>query len=127
MEKKSLGVVAIALVLIGAGWGVHWLTSRPSEKAETGATANNVKIVDVNEVVNNPEMFKDFIGVKGTIAHVDERSLAFTLGCEDACIEMPVKFNGQLPKEGTNVIAYGEVKKTEQAKYVFIAQEVEAK
>lgn len=127
MEKKSLGVVAIALVLIGAGWGVHWLTSKPSEKSKTEAAASKAKIVDVDEVVNSPEKFAGFIGVKGTIGKVDEKNLAFTLGCEDACIEMPVKFSGRLPKEGANVIAYGEVKKTEQAKYVFIAQEIEAK
>ncbi len=127
MEKKSLGVIAIALILIGGGWGVHWLTSRSSEKSETEATAGNTRIVDVDEVMNSPEKFEGFIFVKGTIAKVDEKNLAFTLGCDDACIEMPVKFSGRLPREGTNVIAFGEVKKTEQARYVFIAQEIKAK
>lgn len=127
MEKKSLGVVAIALVLIGAGWGVHWLTSKPSEKSVTQTTSGKAKVVNVDDVVNNPDKFVGFIGVEGTIAKVDEKNWAFTLGCEDACIEMPVKFSGRLPKEGANVIAYGEVKKTEQAKYVFVAQEIEAK
>lgn len=127
MGKKSLGVVAIALVLIGAGWGMHWLTSKPPENSGTQATASKAKVVNVDDVVNNPEQFAGLIGVKGTIAKVDEKNSAFTLGCEDACIEMPVKFNGRLPKEGTNVVAYGEVKKTEQAKYVFIAQEIEVK
>lgn len=127
MKKKSLGVVAIAVVLIVAGWGVHWLTSKPSEKSTTQTTASKAKVVNVDEVVNNPDKFVGFIGVEGTIAKVDEKNLAFTLGCEDACIEMPVKFNGRMPKEGTNVIAYGEVKKTEQSKFVFLAQEIEAK
>lgn len=127
MEKKSLGVIAIALVLIGAGWGVHWLTSNRSEKSEAAAAPNKAKVVDVDDVVNNPEKFEGFIGVKGTIAKVDEKNFSLTLGCEDACIEMPVKFTGQSPKEGTNVIAYGEVKKTEQAKYVFLAQEIQAR
>jgi len=127
MEKKSLGVIAIALVLIGAGWGVHWLTSKPSEKSVTQTTASKAKVVNVDDVVNNPDKFVGFIGVEGTIAKVDEKNLTFTLGCEDACIEMPVRFSGRLPKEGTNVIAYGEVRKTEQAKYVFVAQEIEAK
>ena len=77
--------------------------------------------------MNNPEKFVGLIGVEGTIAKVDEKNLAFTLGCEDACIAMPVKFSGRLPKEGANVIAYGEVKKTEQAKYIFVAQEIKAK
>src|SRR3989339_1370299 len=123
MEKKSLGVVAIALVLIGTGWGVYGLTSKPSEKSYIQTTPSKAKVVNVDDVVNNPEKFAGLIGVEGTIAKVDEKNLAFTLGCEDACIEMPVKFSGRLPKEGTNVIAYGEVKKTEQAKSVFIAQE----
>ena len=127
MEKKSLGVIAIAVILIGAGWGVHWLSSKPSEKSATQPTASKATIVNVDEVVNDPERFSGFVGVEGTITNVDEKNLAFTLGCEDACIKMPVKFSGRLPKEGTDVIAYGEVKKTEQAKYVFIAQEIKAK
>ena len=122
-----MGVVAIALVLIGAGWGVHWLTSAPSEKSATKSTASKTRVVNVDDVVTDPEQFVGLIGVEGTIAKVDEKNLVFTLGCEDACIEMPVKFNGRMPKEGTNVIAYGEVTKTEQAKFVFLAQEIEAK
>src|SRR3972149_3436038 len=127
MEKKSLGVVAIALVLIGAGWGVHWLTAKPGENCGTQATASKAKVVNVDDVVNNPEKFAGLIGVEGTITNLDETNTAFTLGCEDACIAMPVKFSGRPPKEGTNVIAYGEVKKTEQAKYIFVAQEIKAK
>lgn len=134
MEKKSLGIVAIALVLIAAGWGVHWLTSgNPSlrdktpENSGTRATASRAKVVNVDDVVNNPEKFAGLIGVEGTVTKVDETNSAFTLGCEDACIVMPVKFSGRPPKEGANVIAYGEVKKTEQAKYIFVAQEIKAK
>jgi len=127
MEKRSLGVVAIVVILVGVGWGVHWFTSKPSEKSQTEAASSKARIVDVDEVVSSPDKFTGFIGVKGTIAQVDGKNSAFTLGCEDACIEMPVKFSGRLPKEGTNVIAFGEVKKTEQAKYVFVAQEIQAK
>lgn len=127
MVKKSLYVLGIAIVFVGAGWGVHWLASKPVENSGTPATVSKVKVVNVDEVVNNPEKFAGFIGVEGTVTKVDETNAAFTLSCEDECIMMPVKFEGRAPKEGTNVIAYGGVKKTEQAKYIFVAREIEAK
>lgn len=127
MEKRLLVVVSIALVLLGAGWGVHVLTSKSSEKSGTQVTSNKVKVVNVDEVVSNPEKFAGVIGVEGTVMKVDETNSTFTLGCEDACILMPVKFDGRSPKEGANVIAFGEVKKTEQARYIFVAQEIKAK
>ena len=127
MNKKSLAVISIALILIGVGWGVHLLTSNLSEKSGTQTTGNKAKVVNVDDVVSNPEKFDGVIGVEGTVTKVDETNSAFTLGCEDACILMPVKFDGRPPKEGANIIAYGEVKKTEQAKYIFVAQEIKAK
>jgi hypothetical protein len=127
MENKSLASVLIALVLLGAGWGVHLLTSKSSEKSGTQTIGNKAKVVNVDDVVSNPEEFGGVIGVEGTVTKVDEANSAFSLGCEDACILMPVKFDGRPPKEGTNVIAYGEVKKTGQAKYIFVAQEIKPK
>ncbi|TSA22206.1 hypothetical protein D4R75_05320 [bacterium] len=127
MGKKSLVIVSISLVLLGAGWGVHLLTSKSPEKSGTQTTGNKAKIINVDDVVSSPEKFAGVIGVEGTVTKVDEANSEFTLGCEDACILMPVKFDGRPPKEGANVIAYGEVKKTEQGKYIFVAQEIKAK
>ncbi len=123
MNKKSLAIIFIAVVLIGAGWGVHFLTSKSSEDSTTQTPNSKTQIVNVDDVVNDPEKYIGVIGVEGTIAKVDETNSVFTLGCEDVCILMPVKFNGLVPKEGTNVIAYGEVKKIED-KYIFVAQEI---
>ncbi len=127
MDKKSWVIVSIALVLLGAGWGAHLLSSKSPGNPGAQTTANKPKVVEVDEVVSSPEKFDGVIGVEGTVTKVDEPNSAFTLGCEDACIVMPVKFKGQLPKEGTNVIAFGEVKKTEQDKYVFVAQELRSR
>lgn len=131
MNKKSLGVISIALVLIGAGWGIRVMTSGPSENVAVQTDRVKARVVSVDEVVNDPEKFiltlVGIIGVEGTVTKIDESHAAFMLGCEDACIVMPVKFNGQPPKEGANVVAYGEVKKTEQDKYIFVAQEIQSK
>lgn len=136
MNKKSLSVVAIAILLLGGGWVMHVLTSRPSETRLTGEVGQNpgaqaggfkARVVRVDDVVGDPEKYNGVIGIEGTIIKVDESNAAFTLGCEDACILMPARFNGHVPKEGTNVIAYGEIKKTEQAKYIFVAQKIKAK
>lgn len=127
MNKKSIAIIAIAIVLLGAGWSVHLLTSKPTEKTEIQVTPSQAQVVSVDDVVNEPEKFTGIIGVEGTITSVDAINATFILGCEDACIIMPVQFKGAALKEGMNVIAYGEVKKTDEAKYLFVAQEVKSR
>lgn len=115
----------IVVILVGAGWAVHLLTSETTTAkiSDAGMTP-----VNVDDVVRNPEKFVGSpIGVAGTIIKVDETKSMLTLGCEDACIAMPVKIKAQPFQTGTNVIAYGEVKKTDQTKYIFIAEEIVAK
>ena len=127
MNKKSLIVVGIAIVLVGAGYGLHLFTTKTAENKNAQVELGKAKIVNVDAVVGDPEKFPGIIGVEGLVTKSDETGSTFALGCEDVCILMPVKFAGQWPKEGTNVIAYGEIKKTEEAKYIFVAQEITAK
>ncbi len=127
MNKKSLIVFASAVVLVGAGFGLHLLTTKAPENKEAHAALSQFKIVNVDVIVREPEKFTGTIGVEGLVTKSDETGSTFALGCEDACILMPVKFAGQRPKEGTNVIVYGEIKKTEGAKYIFVAQEIATK
>ena len=126
--KRRVFVTAIAaIVLIGVGFGAYLLASKSSQHLTTVEDFGKTALVAVDQVVNDPEKFTGLIGVNGSVSSVDESKSMFTLGCEDACIPMPVKFDGQLPKEGTNVIAYGEVTKTKKGKYVFVAREIKTK
>lgn len=86
--------------------------------------ASPAKIVTVDEVATHPERFQGPIGVLGRVVRVDESKSLFGLGCEDACILMPIRYKGRLSKLGSQVTAYGEVKKTEGGRYVFEAQQV---
>ncbi len=97
-------------------------------------TAKNVQVVNADNIVNNPEKFMNesgsgngLIQVEGTITNVDKPNSVFTLGCEDACTGMPVKFSGQPPKEGTNVIVYGNVRKNTDGKFFFDAKEIKSR
>lgn len=127
MNKKSLGVIGIALVLVGTGLTFHLLTKKTAENRESHITHDQTNILDVDNVVNDPDKFTGLIGVEGSITRINEPGLMFTLGCEDACVLMPVKYTGHVPAVGTSIIAYGEIKKTEESKYIFVAQEIAAK
>jgi cytochrome c-type biogenesis protein CcmE len=127
MNKKSIGIISIAVVLVGVGFGLHWLLSKESVDKARQATVSKVAVVDVDEIASQPERFSGTIGVEGPVTDVDEAKSIFALGCEDACIAIPVEYRGRLPKKGTNVIAYGKIKKTPEAKFVFVAHEIEAK
>ncbi|GMT50217.1 MAG: hypothetical protein IEMM0008_1756 [bacterium] len=65
--------------------------------------------------------------VSGKIIKVDKSKAIFVLGCEDACETIPMKYQGELPKSGSEVIVYGKVTKTEIGKYIFEAQKVQVK
>lgn len=83
--------------------------------------------LDVDRVVAHPDQFKGAIGVAGRVAKVDSTNSFFVLGCEDACVAMPVEFSGTLPKEGSDVVVRGEIKKDAQGRYFFEAQNVTQK
>lgn len=91
-------------------------------QAQTNATA-----VIVDKVVAHPDKYKGKIDVAGRIAKIDSDKKLFVLGCEDACVAMPVKFSGTLPKAGSDVIVRGEIKKESDGRYLFNAESVTAK
>ncbi|MCG3147703.1 MAG: hypothetical protein PCFJNLEI_01144 [Verrucomicrobiae bacterium] len=83
--------------------------------------------LSVDAVVEHPEKFGGPIGVVGRVANVEPASGAFALGCEDACVAMPVKFSGTMPKAGSDVIVRGQIKKESDGRYIFNAESVTAK
>ena len=127
MDKKSFAVFSIAVIVVGAGFVLYLLTSKAPEKKAAQPSVVKVTIVNIDDVVRYPGKFSGIIGVEGLVTEVDATKSSFVLGCEDGDAMMPIRFVGHLPKEGINVVAYGEIRKTEDAKCVFVAQEIKTK
>ena len=127
MRRKSFVTAVAAIALIGVGFGAYLLASKTLHHRSTVESFGKTTFVAVDQVVSDPEKFMGLIGANGSVSSVDESRSMFTLGCEDACVLMPVKYDGRLPKGGTNVTAYGKIEKNEQGKYIFVAQELKTK
>lgn len=128
MKKKFIiGSIGIGL-LLATIVGIYFVKNS-TEKSNLQKEYNNlsIKVVNVDEVVNAPDRYKGFLGVEGTIISVDESKDIFLLGCEDACIFMPVKYKGQIPEPKSEIIVYGEIKKQEDKRYIFQGKEVKTK
>lgn len=89
--------------------------------------SSDVKPIDVDYVVENPEKYSGVINVEGTVTEVLDDKKFFALGCEDACVNLPVSYNGELPKLKSNIVALGEVKKDVDGKYFFDAKDIKYK
>ena len=98
-------------------------TNTPDNKT----TTPDSKVLDVDRVVAHPENFKGTINVEGRVAKVDAKKSLFTLGCEDACVVMPVKFSGAPPKQDSAVIVRGQITKDAKGRYLFDAESVTLK
>src|SRR3972149_10731661 len=124
-KKKSLIIVVIGVVVLLAALLIY------SNVVFKNTTANSitteVKPIDVDYIVDNPEMYSGVINVEGTVKEVLDNKKFFTLGCEDACVNLPVSYKGELPKLESNIIALGEVKKDVDGKYFFDAREIKYK
>ena len=127
MKKTFLAGMVVIGLLLATVFGIYFMKLR-HEKADSPQTrANLSRIVDVDEMVKHPDRFKGFIGVAGKAIKVDESKASFVLGCEDACVMMPVKYRGQIPDLRSDIIVYGEIKETQDGKYIFEANEIKAK
>ena len=141
MKKIFLvGVIGI-VVLLAVVFVIYWTvvvrevtTERSEQKPSTTddkgnlkKTDVNTKVVDVDEIAKHPDRFKDTIGVVGKVIEVDESKAFFALGCEDACVMIPVKYKGQMPEVESYITVYGEIKEAEGGRYIFEGQEVKAR
>jgi hypothetical protein len=95
--------------------------------APTEADENGIKIVRVDKVARAPEKYKGQIGIEGDVlkAYNDEKK--FVMSCGDACVRLPVKYEGEIPKEKSEVIVYGEIGTTEEGGYIFNATKITLK
>lgn len=93
--------------------------------SQSNSTAE-MKILTVDDVAESPEKYTGQIAVEGRVTEVAENGL-FTLGCDDACVAVPVKFAGAIPPKGRDVVVHGEIKKTDDGEYLFDAKKVTVK
>jgi hypothetical protein len=101
--------------------------STTDDKANLTKKDANTKVVDVDEIVKHPDQFKGTIEVVGKVIEVDESKTFFALGCEDACVMIPVKYKGQMPELESYIIVSGEIKESEGGRYIFEGQEVKVR
>lgn len=124
-KKKSVIIAVVGFVVLLSALLIY---SNIGFKTTTAnSISSEVKSIDVDYVVENPEKYSGVINVEGTVKEVLDNKKFFTLGCEDACVNLPVSYNGELPKMESNIIALGEVKKDVDGKYFFDAKEIKYK
>lgn len=124
MKKNFLiGIIGIGL-LLAVVFGIYYIRQPGGQAVPTGANANLSKILSTDEIAKHPDRFKGSIEVIGIVTKVDEFETLFFLGCEDACVAVPVKYEGQMPDLGSEVIVSGEIKETEGGRYIIEGQKV---
>ncbi len=130
-RSGSRGVCASSLLLGVAFLGLALLAScgpaasAPSTPAMAKKVAVPLPLVPVDELASKPESFPGQINVSGRIIEVSPGGDGFTLGCEDACVRIPVRFKGKAPEAQADVVVRGRVTKNLEGLYVVEADSVE--
>lgn len=97
------------------------------KKTDTDMSIDTNSAIDLDQVAEHPEKYKGPISVSGTVVQVDDSKNLFVLGCEDACVLMPVEYKGKMPQIDKEIIARGEIKTAENGKYIFEAGYIKLK
>lgn len=125
-NKLAVGLIGIGVLLL-MGLGIYVVRHSDLKASQSQGNINSSNAVSLDDLVNHPDRFKGNLKVAGRVIKVTSSSDSFVLGCEDACIAMPVTYQGQIPAEGTEIIAYGAIREAEGGRYIFEAQEIRAK
>lgn len=129
-KNTNASLVVVVGILMAAVLGICAWTYPVSSTDASKTDYNGTKIVTVEEVLGNPGNFSGIIGVTGKVMSIEQSRSMFFLGCKSqgviscACAEMPVKYEGQMPEIGSDIVVFGEIKTTEAGKNVFEGQEV---
>lgn len=128
-EMKNKNIIMIigisfVLIIIVIFFVINFVGKSAPQREFIGQT---IKVISVDKIVIAPEQYKGFFGVEGRVIKVDESKGLFLLGCEDACVVMPVKWEGLMPEQGCEIIVYGKLRKSEDNRYVFQGKEVKKK
>jgi hypothetical protein len=126
MTKKRIVGVVVGLVLVIVG---VFFANKFNQKSFSQKENNNqlIKIINLDQMVRAPNQYQGFLGVEGIVIETIKSKGIFLLGCRDACVFMPVKYTGQMPKLYSNIIVYGKLDKREEDKYIFQGEKVEMK
>ena len=125
MDRKKLTILisSIALIIVAV---LIFLSKGPSNTSTNSQNAE-MKLISIDKLVESPGKYAGLVSVEGTVKEVINKKNIFTLGCEDACIGLPVAYKGELPKSESNIVALGEVKKDINGKFFFDAKEIKYK
>lgn len=126
MNKKVLIGAVSAGLLLAAAFAVISVKSPRKEPNPPGTLPTLTKVVDVDDLAAHPDRFRGLVAVVGQVTKVEQSRAVFLLGCEDACVTIPVKYKGQMPKLGSQVTVYGQVQEAERGARIFEAQEIKA-
>jgi hypothetical protein len=103
MRNKIGCVIGLFLIITGMSF---------AEKAPGRA-------VGVEKIIYAPNKYKGSINVSGKVVKVFKDKKVFLLGCEDACLYMPVGYKGKMPETGRQISVWGEIHKQENGKFIF--------
>lgn len=125
--QVSMIIVAGILMAITLGFCTSIYPVSGANSSETNY--DGIKTVPVEDVLASPQNFTGTIGVIGQVGNIDQSKSMFFLSCKlpggvsCACAKMPVKYAGQMPSIGSDIIVYGEVITTDEGKYMFQGEE----
>ena len=121
-KKSAIEIIIIFTMIILSNYSC----SNKSNKSDNSKDKIS-NVLSIDDVIENPENYKDLIWVSGKVANVDSLHSTFNLGCEDACVYMPVECKGKLPSNSNEIIVYGQIVKNTDNKFIFKAKEYKAK
>ena len=125
--SKMMFVGILMVMVLGLCTWTYPVSSADSSMTNADAT-NGTKIVAVEDVLKSPENFSGTMGVAGRVMNIDQSKSMFFLGCKTstpcACAMMPVKYGGQMPEIGSDIVVIGKITTTEAGKFIFEGQEV---
>lgn len=119
MKVKGMGVLKICIIFVLVLFAACAKNSNQKSAGQKSTTEKQTAIVEIDDVIRNPDGYKGVMGVKGTVIKVDQEKNILFLGCADACVYLPVLYQGKLPDPKSDVVVYGEIKKQENGKYIF--------
>ena len=126
-RKHSIQIILITAIIATAGGLVVLKTWQWEKRDALGVERPGYATANIDDVVKYPERYTKPFRTSGRILSVDKNGGSFIMGCDDACIMLPVIYRGQLPATGDTVTIFGIIKKNKSGRYFFEAERFERK
>lgn len=117
LKKISQPIFLTILIILFLGAII--LLVNYKKPSETKATID-ASVWPVEKVAFNPAQYPGYIGLRGTVNKIVDNQ-TFVLGCQDACVAVPIKYDGQSPDLGQEIIIYGQLSE-QNGQYTFVAE-----